>query len=636
MGQATSQERQNSRQQRRMANESPSSYSRDECPSQTLHTQSNPELRQQQLDQNIYLQDSFNSSTDSSNIINSRYTNMTADQQQQQQQQSGGVSRRSLRQRPSRFPRWPGSAFSGSRLGAGSILRRSRRQASQTPDDAEHQYPFTTHTSNNITQRADSFSMDTDQRSESLRPSIRRRVSNLADMLTGRRSTEIMRDASPAIPERRLGTGIGGESSRILVVPEEEMESSQNLSSSESPRRQSPTRGSQVGPSSSEDHNHLLSRLLSVAASATASSLIGQRGDRLVTSRDVGASFTSIGHRDDDDGDNSFDGFLQALENGRLTSVLRNGEASMSSLTNQQRQQHQGEQEGDQVQGQRDNDTDMSRNSGNQMNFFRIFRFNRPNETTEGNTDSAGAAGAAGAAVGGVNTLIPVIIVGIRSVAPREAASMAENATPSFAEAMAGPPREFDGLPSEIHGERNETRPQESSDMSRNNSFDFLEDGDRQVEVEEEEEEEPNSPSSNTNGTNNTADSRSWIIYVLGGAYPPDHPLLTTPSIFTDSPTYDDMIRLSNLLGSVKPPIASEDSMKNAGGIETIGGGNISDILLGERCLICLSDYANGENVRYMHECKHVYHRACIDEWLTTASNTCPLCRGIGVPVVEA
>lgn len=43
-------------------------------------------------------------------------------------------------------------------------------------------------------------------------------------------------------------------------------------------------------------------------------------------------------------------------------------------------------------------------------------------------------------------------------------------------------------------------------------------------------------------------------------------------------------------------------------------------------CAICLGDYEDGEAVRLLPVCRHVFHRSCIDRWLTIHS-TCPLCR---------
>ncbi|KAK7206791.1 hypothetical protein BZA70DRAFT_275087 [Myxozyma melibiosi] len=119
---------------------------------------------------------------------------------------------------------------------------------------------------------------------------------------------------------------------------------------------------------------------------------------------------------------------------------------------------------------------------------------------------------------------------------------------------------------------------------------------------------------------------RSWIIYVLGGQYPENHPILTTPSLFTDSPTYEDMMLLSSYIGPAKPPVASRESVEEAGGIVVAG-----EELDGERCLVCLSDFVRGERCRKLNECGHLFHQSCIDEWLTTGRNSCPLCRAVGV-----
>ncbi|KAK2861086.1 hypothetical protein FQN49_004557 [Arthroderma sp. PD_2] len=137
---------------------------------------------------------------------------------------------------------------------------------------------------------------------------------------------------------------------------------------------------------------------------------------------------------------------------------------------------------------------------------------------------------------------------------------------------------------------------------------------------------------------------RSWLIYVVGTNLAENHPAFAAPSLFTDNPTYEDMVLLSSLLGPAKPPVATQDEISSAGGLyrlveysgalvaEIIGGGHENvPIAESERCLICLCDYEAADEVRILNKCKHVYHRECIDEWLTTGRNSCPLCRGEGV-----
>lgn len=46
-----------------------------------------------------------------------------------------------------------------------------------------------------------------------------------------------------------------------------------------------------------------------------------------------------------------------------------------------------------------------------------------------------------------------------------------------------------------------------------------------------------------------------------------------------------------------------------------------------DTCSVCLGEYVVGEEVRVMPKCRHVFHRQCIDRWLTTGSALCPVCR---------
>ncbi|GAM88366.1 hypothetical protein ANO11243_063990 [Dothideomycetidae sp. 11243] len=138
--------------------------------------------------------------------------------------------------------------------------------------------------------------------------------------------------------------------------------------------------------------------------------------------------------------------------------------------------------------------------------------------------------------------------------------------------------------------------------------------------------------------------TRSWIIYVLGGSYPENHPLLTTPSLFTDSPTYEDMMLLSTLLGPAKPPVATDTDIASAGGLYKIQvshqeknreilvaveekGEERIELAYEQRCLVCLCDMEKGDEARKLADCGHLFHRECIDEWLTKGRNSCPLCR---------
>ncbi|CAI9777982.1 unnamed protein product [Fraxinus pennsylvanica] len=45
-----------------------------------------------------------------------------------------------------------------------------------------------------------------------------------------------------------------------------------------------------------------------------------------------------------------------------------------------------------------------------------------------------------------------------------------------------------------------------------------------------------------------------------------------------------------------------------------------------QECAICLSEFVEGEKGREL-ECKHLFHRHCVEKWLQEYKATCPLCR---------
>ncbi|KAL5047277.1 hypothetical protein BDW71DRAFT_197012 [Aspergillus fruticulosus] len=124
----------------------------------------------------------------------------------------------------------------------------------------------------------------------------------------------------------------------------------------------------------------------------------------------------------------------------------------------------------------------------------------------------------------------------------------------------------------------------------------------------------------------NATSGRSWLIYVVGTNLSENHPAFAAPSLFTDNPTYEDMVLLSSLLGPVKPPVATQEDLTSAGGLyrvveysgsltaEAVDGARTMQISEGERCLICLSEYEAAEELRQLTKCEHIYHRDCIDQ----------------------
>ncbi|GKU96776.1 hypothetical protein SLE2022_028870 [Rubroshorea leprosula] len=51
-----------------------------------------------------------------------------------------------------------------------------------------------------------------------------------------------------------------------------------------------------------------------------------------------------------------------------------------------------------------------------------------------------------------------------------------------------------------------------------------------------------------------------------------------------------------------------------------------------ESCAVCLYEFEAGEEIRWLKNCRHVFHRACLDRWMDHDQKTCPLCRTSFVP----
>ena len=44
-------------------------------------------------------------------------------------------------------------------------------------------------------------------------------------------------------------------------------------------------------------------------------------------------------------------------------------------------------------------------------------------------------------------------------------------------------------------------------------------------------------------------------------------------------------------------------------------------------CSICLEDIKFDDNSSFLCNCKHVFHKKCINRWITEYKNMCPNCR---------
>uniref|UniRef100_A0A7N0U286 RING-type domain-containing protein n=1 Tax=Kalanchoe fedtschenkoi TaxID=63787 RepID=A0A7N0U286_KALFE len=53
---------------------------------------------------------------------------------------------------------------------------------------------------------------------------------------------------------------------------------------------------------------------------------------------------------------------------------------------------------------------------------------------------------------------------------------------------------------------------------------------------------------------------------------------------------------------------------------------------LPDACAVCLYEFEPECEIRRLANCRHVFHRGCLDRWMDCDQRTCPLCRTAFVP----
>lgn len=60
--------------------------------------------------------------------------------------------------------------------------------------------------------------------------------------------------------------------------------------------------------------------------------------------------------------------------------------------------------------------------------------------------------------------------------------------------------------------------------------------------------------------------------------------------------------------------------------------GELTDTEEGCCCAVCLFEFSEEEEIRCLKNCRHIFHRNCVDRWIDLDQKTCPLCRTGFVP----
>ncbi|KAK6947816.1 Zinc finger, RING-type [Dillenia turbinata] len=59
---------------------------------------------------------------------------------------------------------------------------------------------------------------------------------------------------------------------------------------------------------------------------------------------------------------------------------------------------------------------------------------------------------------------------------------------------------------------------------------------------------------------------------------------------------------------------------------------SIAENEIPESCAVCLYEFEGHEEIRRLTNCRHIFHRSCLDRWMDHDQKTCPLCRTPLIP----
>ena len=89
--------------------------------------------------------------------------------------------------------------------------------------------------------------------------------------------------------------------------------------------------------------------------------------------------------------------------------------------------------------------------------------------------------------------------------------------------------------------------------------------------------------------------SQGFVLWIMGGLYPSNHPLVIAPNLLSDDVlSYEDMLRLAEVLGSHKQPTATTDEIAKSD-LQVIKGSQVGQFVEEEKILSITADRCLGE-----------------------------------------
>ncbi|KAL3498885.1 hypothetical protein ACH5RR_041617 [Cinchona calisaya] len=76
----------------------------------------------------------------------------------------------------------------------------------------------------------------------------------------------------------------------------------------------------------------------------------------------------------------------------------------------------------------------------------------------------------------------------------------------------------------------------------------------------------------------------------------------------------------ASMIRELLPVVKYSEMMMNDGGHDD------------ESCAVCLYEFEDEDEIRSLTNCRHIFHRSCLDRWMDHDQKTCPLCRTPFIP----
>ncbi|KAL8167960.1 hypothetical protein V2J09_009459 [Rumex salicifolius] len=95
-----------------------------------------------------------------------------------------------------------------------------------------------------------------------------------------------------------------------------------------------------------------------------------------------------------------------------------------------------------------------------------------------------------------------------------------------------------------------------------------------------------------------------------------------------DNMSYEELLALGERIGSVSTGLSDDQLLKCLK--ETVYLTS-EQVTMEERCVICLEEYQDMDQLGSLKSCSHEYHVGCIKKWLSM-KNLCPICKAPALP----